>query len=155
MRWKVGRNGILLQNSNLLHWICHKFLLLFLCSDSPKDQVQVNKLKILVCILHKKNFFFVFIYYYFAGLLRIQKWDNLYLKLYKCRVFTFQFDFISNLTWKQTQTNNGSIKYVKKLIKLWNYFGFKKRYWFQAFNFMSRNTQVTVGNVESYVAQLQ
>ena len=42
----LGRNGILLQNSNLLHWIRHKFLSLFLCSDFRKDQMHLNKFKI-------------------------------------------------------------------------------------------------------------
>ena len=37
--------GIQLQISNLLRWIRQKFSLLFLCSDLPKDQVQVNKSK--------------------------------------------------------------------------------------------------------------
>ena len=39
----LGRNGILLRNSNLLRWICHKFLSLFLCSDFPMDQMHLNK----------------------------------------------------------------------------------------------------------------
>ena len=45
-RCVLGRNAILLRNSNLLRWIRHNFLLLFLSSDFPKDQKHLNNFKI-------------------------------------------------------------------------------------------------------------